>query len=181
MSVPRTAAEWLGRALRSAGWWLAPLLAYGLFAVIATHPLWLRFASAVPSDIGDPLLNTWILAWDVRSLTIHPLNLFDANIFFPLPGTLAYSEHLLGNALAALPVLLLTGEPVVAYNATFLLSFIVGGWGTYLLVRRYTYCGWAAFLAGLAFAYAPYRLTSFSHVQLRTLQWLPISLLCLES
>ena len=164
MSVLRNATGWLGRALRSAGWWLVPLLAYGLIAVIATHPLWLHLTSAVPSDIGDPLLNTWILAWDVHALTVHPLNLFEANIFFPLLNTLAYSEHLLGSALITLPVLLLTGEPVVAYNATFLLSFILGGWGTYLLVRRYTYCGWAAFLAGLAFAYAPYRLTSFSHL-----------------
>ena len=180
MSAPRSATKRFGRALRGVGWWSVPLLAYGLIAVSATHPLWLHLASAVPSDIGDPLLNTWILAWDVRALTIHPLNLFEANIFFPLPGTLAYSEHLLGNALVALPLLLFTGEPVVAYNLSFLLSFILGGWGTYLLARRYTHNGWAAFLAGLAFSYAPYRLTSFSHLQLLTLQWLPFSLLCLE-
>jgi len=157
-----------------------PLAAYAAIAIIATYPLGLYLASAVPSDIGDPLLNTWILSWDIHALLTNPVHLFQANLFFPLPNTLAYSEHLIGTALMGVPILLLTGEPVIAYNFGFLLSFVLGGWGTYLLVRRYTHHSSAAFLAGLAFAYAPYRLTAFSHLQLLTLQWLPLSLLCLE-
>jgi len=159
---------------------IAVLFLYMLIAIAATHPLWLHLASAVPSDIGDPLLNTWILAWDTHALTTAPLSLFQANIFYPLPNTLAFSEHLLGIALTMLPLLLVTGEPVVAYNLAFIFSFALSGWGTYLLVRHYTRHGAAAFLAGLAFAYAPYRFTAFSHLQLLTFQWLPFALLCLE-
>jgi hypothetical protein len=163
----------------SLGLWV--LLAYGVLACIATHPLWQRLASAVPSDIGDPLLNTWIVSWDAHALLTRPLHLFDANIFFPLPGVLAYSEHLLGTSIISLPVLLLSNQPVIAYNLAFWLSYALGGWGAYLLVRHYTRHSWAAFLAGLAFAYAPYRLTAFSHLQLLTLQWLPFALICLEA
>ena len=123
-------------------------------ALVSTHPLWRHLTTAVPSDIGDPLLNAWILAWDGHALLTDPAHLFDANIFFPLKDTLAYSEHLLGTALPMLPILLISGEPVLAYNVAFLTSFMLSGFGLYLLVLRYTGNRLAAFLAGLAFALA---------------------------
>lgn len=153
---------------------------YCLLAVIVTHPLWLNLDAAVPSDIGDPLLNAWTLAWDAHALISDPMRLFDANIFFPLPNTLAYSEHMLATALLALPLQGVTGEPLVAYNASLLMSFSLGGLGMYLLCLRWTRCRSAAFLAGMAFAFAPYRLAAISHLQLLTLQWLPFSLLAFD-
>jgi hypothetical protein len=154
---------------------------YGLLALISTHPLWRHLTTAVPSDIGDPLLNTWILAWDGHALLTDPDHLFDANIFFPLKDTLAYSEHLLGTALPMLPILLISGEPVLAYNVAFLTSFALSGFGLYLLALRYTENRLAAFLAGLAFAFAPYRLSLMGHLSLLTIQWLPLALLYLDT
>mgnify|MGYP001817269525 CR=1 FL=1 len=156
------------------------LLLYALLAVVVTQPLWLHLADAVPSDIGDPLLNTWILAWDSHALLTDPLHLFDANIFYPLPKTLAYSEHLFSTAILALPLIAFTGEPVLAYNLSLLLSFPLAGLGMYLLVLRWTQRRGAAFLAGLVFAFAPYRLAAIAHLQLLTVQWLPFSLLALD-
>jgi hypothetical protein len=152
---------------------------YGLLALISTHPLWRHLATAVPSDIGDPLLNTWILAWDGHALLTDPAHLFDANIFFPLKDTLAYSEHLLSTALPMLPILLISGEPVLAYNVAFLTSFMLSGFGLYLLALRYSGNRLAAFLAGLAFAFGPYRLSLIAHLSLLTVQWLPLALLYL--
>ena len=154
---------------------------YGLLALISTYPLWRHLSAAVPGDIGDPLLNTWILAWDGHALLTDPAHLFDANIFFPLKDTLAYSEHLLGTALPMLPILLISGEPVLAYNVAFLTSFVLSGFGLYLLVLRYTGNRLAAFLAGLAFAFAPYRLSLIGHLSLLTVQWLPLALLYLDA
>jgi hypothetical protein len=156
------------------------LFFYLCLAIVTTHPLWLHLADAVPGDIGDPLLNTWILAWDTHALLTDPLHLFDANIFYPLPHTLAYSEHLLATAALGLPLGLVSGEPVVAYNLNLLLSFPLAGLGMYLLVLRWTSRRQAAFLAGLAFAFAPYRLASIAHLQLLSIQWLPFSLLALD-
>jgi hypothetical protein len=153
---------------------------YGLLALVSTRPLWGHLTTAVPSDIGDPLLNTWILAWDGHALLTDPAHLFDANIFFPLKDTLAYSEHLLGTALPMLPILLISGEPILAYNVAFLTSFILSGFGLYLLALRYTGNRLAAFLAGLAFAFAPYRLSLIGHLSLLTVQWLPLTLLYLD-
>ncbi len=156
------------------------LFFYLCLAVATTHPLWLHLADAVPGDIGDPLLNTWILAWDTHALLTDPLHLFDANIFYPLPHTLAYSEHLLSTAALGLPLGLVSGEPVVAYNLSLLLSFPLAGLGMYLLVLHWTGRRQAAFLAGLAFAFTPYRLAAIAHLQLMTVQWLPFSLLALD-
>ena len=155
-------------------------LVYALLALAITHPLWLHLAEALPSDIGDPLLNTWIQAWDGHAFLTAPLHLFEANIYYPLPNTLAYSEHLASTALLAVPFQALSGEPVVAYNLSLLLSFPLAGLGMYLLLYRWTRRPGAAFVAGLAFAFAPYRLAAISHVQLLTVQWLPFSLLALD-
>jgi len=156
------------------------LLFYSLLTLILTHPLSLNLNRAVPSDIGDPLLNTWILAWDTHALLTAPLNLFDANIFHPLPNTLAYSEHLFSTALLALPLQLISAEPVVAYNLSLLATFPLAAFGTYLLLLRWTGCRNAAFVGGLIFGFTPYRLAAIAHLQLLTFQWLPFALLFLD-
>ena len=149
------------------------LAAYVLLILIATHPLWQHLADSVPGDIGDPLLNTYIIAWDTHALVNEPLYLFNANIFYPLPNTLAYSENLIGDALLALPIALISTQPVVAYNFTFGLSFGLASFGMYLFVLRLTRQRATAFVAGVAFGFAPYRVASLAHIQLLTVEWLP--------
>ncbi len=156
------------------------LAIYVLLSLVLTYPLLFNLTTAVPNDIGDPLLNTWILAWVDHALLTDPLNLFNANIFYPLPNTLAYSEHLFSTALIALPIQLLTGEPIVAYNLSLLLTFPLAAFGMYLLLLRWTRHRGAAFIAGLIFAFAPYRFAAIAHLQLLTFQWLPYTLLFLD-
>jgi hypothetical protein len=45
----------------------------------------------IPGDFGDPL-NSWIVAWGASHLG-H--GWWNANIYFPHPLALGYSEHLL--------------------------------------------------------------------------------------
>ncbi len=125
----------------------------------------------------------WILSWDVdqmRRIAAGDLgriaSFFDANIFYPLPLTLAYSEHLLAQAIQIAPLYLLTANPVLCYNLLFLSTFALSGLGMYLLVRELTGSTWAAFAAGLLFAFAPYRLTQASHLQVLSSQWMPFVL-----
>ena len=156
------------------------LLFYSLLTLILTHPLLFNLSTTVPNDIGDPLLNTWILAWDTHALLTDPLNLFQANIFYPLPNTLAYSEHLLSSALLATPFQLISSEPIVAYNLSLLLTFPLAAFGMYLLALHWTHHRGAAFAAGFIFAFAPYRFAAIAHLQLLTFQWLPYALLFLD-
>ena len=61
-------------------------------------PQALRMRDGV-ADVGDPLLNAWALAWVAHELPTVPTHVFDANIFHPERGTLAYSETLLAPAI----------------------------------------------------------------------------------
>src|SRR5919109_5281469 len=95
------------------------ILACALFTTVTvakTYPLIRYFGTQLPGGIGDPLLVTWILAWGSHALTTDPLNLFNANIFYPVQNTLALSEHMVGVVPLFAPVYLLTGNPIFAYN-----------------------------------------------------------------
>jgi hypothetical protein len=158
---------------------LAVLLLFVLLAVVFTWPLALHLGSAV-EDTQDALLNVWIMAWDGHALFSAPGHLFDANIFYPYPRTLAYSELLLSNALLSWPITLLTGNPVLGYNLVLLLTFVLSGFGVYLLVRRWTGSGWGGVAAGIVFAFNAYKLANLAQIQLLSLHWLPFALLFLD-
>jgi hypothetical protein len=98
---------------------------------------------------SDTQLNLWILAWDAHALRHAPSQLFNANIFYPEPGTLAYSETLLGYLPIFGPILWLRGSPALAYNAIILFSFAAAGFAMYLLARHLTGREWPAIVAGI--------------------------------
>jgi hypothetical protein len=97
-----------------------------------TYPLILHVSTHIPANLGDPLLIVWILMWDFHALTTKPWSLFYANIFYPVQNTLAFSEHLLGVQPLFGPVYALTGNPVMAYNVVFFLSFVLSGIAMFL-------------------------------------------------
>jgi hypothetical protein len=152
---------------------LAALGCFTLAAVVLLYRLVLNLDRFAP-DPGDPLLNSWIMAWDVHALAGGLRHFFDANIFFPYPLTLAYSETLLGDLPLAGPIIALTGNPLLACNAVVLASFIAGGWCMYFAVSRLTGSGWAGLIAGAVYAFGLPRFAALSHVQLLTTQWLPL-------
>ena len=155
------------------------LALFALLTLLATHPLWQRLSDSLPGDVGDPVLNASILAWDAHLLVTDPAHLFDSGFYYPLPNALAYTENLTGSAFLALPIILISGQPAFAYNFVFLLSFILSGYGMYLLLVYLTRKRAAGLIAGIAFAFAPYHLASLAHIQLLTVQWLPLMVLTL--
>ena len=157
---------------------VAALLLFVVLSLVLTYPLGLHMADAV-EDRQDALLNVWITAWDGHQLLSDPLRLFDANIFYPYPHTLAYSELLLGNGLLALPITAATGNPVLGYNVALLLSFVLSGLGPYLLVSRLTRSPGAGLVAGTILSFSAYRMTNLAQAQLLTTQWMPFALLAL--
>jgi hypothetical protein len=157
--------------------------AYLALAIVATWPLASGLGRDVPSDLGDPVFVMWVLAWDCQQLMAilrgewsHLATFFDANIFHPLPLTLAYSEHFIAQAVQILPVWALTGNPILCYNLLYLSTFVLSGLGTYLFVRELTGNPRAAFVAGVLFAFAPYRFPQSSHLQVLSSQWMPFAL-----
>jgi hypothetical protein len=156
------------------------LAAYVAITIAATWPLARGLGRDVAWDLGDSILNMWILAWDceqIRAILGGDVSkistFFDANIFHPASLTLAYSEHLIPQAIQIFPVYLVSSNPILCYNLIFLSTFVLSGLGMYLLVRELTGNGLAGFVAGLLFAFAPYRLPQASHVQVLSSQWMP--------
>ena len=156
-------------------------------AVAFTWPLAASLASRLgaPEGPGDPYLNLWILGWDLQTLTTRPTALFDgtifnANIFHPAAATLAYSDHLLPQAIALLPLYLVTRDAVVCYNVLLLASFVASSLAMHALVRKLGASRAAAVIAGLAWAFWPYRISHLIHLQLQALYFLPLILLVLH-
>jgi hypothetical protein len=160
---------------------IAGALAFFLaLAVVKTWPLARVIASHIASSPGDPLLNTWILAWVIHALGTAPTRLFQANIFYPADNALAFSEHLLGVQPLFAPVYLATGNPLAGYNAAFLLSFALSALAAFALAYHFTRAFWPSLAAGALFGFAPYRFGQLNHIQLLVSFWAPLALLCLD-
>ena len=159
---------------RRAGSLPAVAAAYLVLTLALTWPLARGLAHDIPGDFGDPLFSMWVLAWDATHLGRL---WWDANIFAPHPLALAYSEHLLPQALQIWPVYAATGNPILCYNVLFLSTFVLAGVGMYAFARELTGDGRAALVAGLAFAFAPYRIASMPHLQVLSAAWMPLVLL----
>ncbi len=144
------------------------------------------FGAADPG--GDPSLNLWILGWDLKTISTHPtwlLNgrVFNANMFFPAPHTLAYSDHLLLQALVLWPLYWVTHDLVLCYNVLLIASLVASALAMHLLARTIigsTGSEGAAYAAGLIFGFAPYHFTHLTHIQLQALYFLPLCFLFLH-
>jgi len=129
---------------------------------------------------GDSRLNAWAVAW-VDHAILDRAPIFDANIFFPAPNALAYSEHLLGISLFGLPVYALTRNAALTYNLLWLLSYLACALSGYALACRITGDRFASWVGGLMYAFCFYRmLHGHAHLQLLWTCWIPLSLLGLE-
>lgn len=148
-----------------------------------TWPLVTGMSTEIATDLGDPVFVCWVMLWtggqilrflqgDWGALADY----WNGNIFYPESLTVAYAEHLTPLTLQALPIYVSTGNIVLAYNVVFLSTFVLSGLGMFLLVREWTGRPWAAVFAGMAFAFAPYRMDQLSHVQVISSQWMPFAL-----
>jgi len=150
------------------------LIVYIAFTLALTWPLARGLTRDVPSDFGDPLFTMWVMSWDATHLG---RGWWNANIFHPHPLALAYSEHFLPQALQALPIYVATKNPILAYNLVFLSTFVLSGLGMFLFARELTASSEGAIVAGLAYAFAPYRMASLPHLHVLSSAWLPFALL----
>ena len=152
---------------------------YFLLTIALTWPLALHPGSRVANDLGDSLLNMFLFDWNARVLPLTA-RWWSLPQFYPIPGATAFSEHLLGLAPITTPVLWLTHNPLLAYNAAFFLSFPLCALAAHLLCYELSRRHDAAFVAGLAYGFSPYRMSQFSHVQVLSAYWIPLALLGLH-
>jgi len=159
--------------------WLLAASAYTTLAVLLTWPLLIRLPSVLPHDLGDPVLNTWILWWNAHAVPLTA-EWWNAPIFWPTQGSLALSEHLLGISVLASPLQWMGVTPVSAYNVVFLLSFPLSAIAAHALGYTLTGRHDAAVVAGLAFGFNPYRIAQAPHLQMLTVFGMPAALFALH-
>jgi hypothetical protein len=159
---------------------VASLGGHTALVLLMSWPLALDLAGSGVMDRPDGRLNAWILAWDVHALATAPSRLFQAPIFHPLPDALAFSENLLVPAVLAAPALA-AGGPVLGYNCVLLLSLVLSGLGTQLLVRRVSGDSLAAFVGGAIFAVGAHRWIRLAHLHAQVTLFLPFALLAFDA
>jgi hypothetical protein len=154
-------------------------LAYTVVAALFVRNLLPHAGSYLYSDLGDPLLNASIMAWNAAHLPLSA-DWWNFPSFAPLTGVTAFTEHMLLTYPVATPVIWLTGNPVLAYNIVMLIAMPLNGLAAFALGRELTGSAAAAFIAGLAYAFAPYQAGHLSHLQQMTSFGMPFALLWLH-
>lgn len=143
---------------------LAGCCALAVVLALAMHwPLPLHLGRDIAQDLGDPLVQAWQVAWDGHALVHQPLRLFQANQFWPLHDSLAFSDALVGYAPAGL---IGTGvrAAVARYDLLFLFAYALCFAGAWLLARELGAGRAGAAVAGAALAFAPWRLEQEGHL-----------------
>jgi hypothetical protein len=148
----------------------------GVLLAVAMHwPLALHLERDIPKDLGDPLFEAWQLAWGGHALLHQPLDYFQANTFYPEKNTLAFGDALVGYS----PVAALGDGPggaVAVHNVLFHFAYALAFAGAYLLARELGVGRAGAAVAGVAFAYAPWRLEHNSRLNILSSGGIPLAL-----
>jgi hypothetical protein len=127
-------------------------------------------------DHFDPPFSIWRLEWVAHQILYDPVRLFDANIFHPAPLTLAFSDAMLLPALLVAPVLWFGASGPIVYNVVLLSAFALSGIAMFVLVNRLTGQAGAALVAGVIFAFSPFRFEHYHHLELQFVLWIPLTL-----
>ncbi len=117
--------------------------------------------------------------WDFTQTFRNLFRLFHANIFHPAQYALAFSENLYGAAVFGFPLYAAGLSTLAAYNVLFLLGMALSGMGAWALARWVTGHDGAALLAGLIYAFNPWRLAQIPHIQFQWGAFLPLFVLFL--
>ena len=155
------------------------VLGFVAATVILTYPQ----AVTLTTHVGphyDALFSIWRLAWIAHQLPHQPLELFNANIFYPEHLTLAYSDALLFQGLIAAPFLWVGLNPVLVHNVMVLATFVASGAAMFWLVRDLTRSASAGVIAGMIFSFQPYRFGHYTQLELLSGWWIPIAFCIFE-
>jgi len=167
------------------GSWVTQLFVMLLFVAMTlgmTYPLVLNLRTKVPGPPWDSFVWLYDLWWFRHSIIdLGEWPVLNSTIFYPIGYDLRLSETILAAKLLVAPLLFWTDE-ILSYNVFLLLSFVLTGFFTYLLVAYLTSNRYAAVVSGIIFAFCPYRMHCMAAGWLPLLgtQWIPLSFLFFE-
>jgi hypothetical protein len=121
----------------------------------------------------DVYFNMWRLRWVAHALAEDRAHLFEANIFHPEPRTLTLSDAMIVEGITGAPLLWAGLPPVLVHNLLLFGAIVASAAGIFVLARSLTGSPAAGIIAGIIFAFAPYRVDHYMHMELQWTVWIP--------
>jgi len=150
---------------------LAALSLYTILTIIFTYPI--AFSSDLVPGGGDAFFYLWDIWWFKHALMSLTSPYWTPYLFYPSGLNLAFSTISPSNGFLSVPLQFVFGI-VQTYNILWLLSFILAGFGTFLLVNYLTKSAMAGFIAGIIYMFSPYHFAhALGHLSLLSIQWIP--------
>ncbi len=170
---------------------LLVLSAYFFLTILMTWPTAAYLTTGIPGDGFDGWQNYWNLWWVKQALLVQGTTPYFTNVIYPPTGaSLLFHTLNIFNSLWTFPLQLNFGL-TVAYNSVVFGSFVLAGFGAYLLAL-YTLTKLfpghnsqpslhlAAFVGGLVFTMSPFHMAHLlGHMQVFSMIWPPFYVLWL--
>jgi len=157
---------------------LYALLLYVAFSLLYLYPIPFRPGQII-SIAPDMFQNIWNFWWVKKSLLELGVSPYATDyIFYPSGTSLAFQSFSPFNSLLAIPLQSIW-DRVVAYNLLYIFTFAAAGLGGYLLAHHFVKDRLAAFVAGFIFAFSPYHFSRVMHINIASIEWIPLYILFL--
>jgi hypothetical protein len=146
-----------------------------LFAALTAVLTWpqVAYLATHARDHHDVYFNMWRLAWMAHALANPRVGLFDGNIFYPEPRTLTYSDAMVVEGLFGAPLFAVGMPPVLVHNLLLLGAIVASASGIFVLARHLTGSAGAGVVAGVIFAFVPFRFEHYMHMEMQWTMWIP--------
>jgi hypothetical protein len=154
---------------------LLALLYFGAMTCVMTYPLIFHLNGLIGGAGGDGTYYVWLVRWYQKALfELHISPFYTPFLNYPQGWYLITIDITPAMVMLALPASLLFG-PVVGYNVSMLLGFVLAGWGMSLWIRHLTHNSLAGLVGGTIYAFLPYHVAHLAvgHLNVAGIQWFP--------
>ncbi|MGI0141458.1 MAG: hypothetical protein ACREBF_02290 [Candidatus Micrarchaeales archaeon] len=158
--------------------YLPILLIYLAISLVVFWPIVTNIAHTTVNGAGDLYQNLWNMWWvGYATLTLHTSIYFTPLLYYPVGASLVTQTLSPISAFISLPFQAV--NLVFSYNIIFFISFMLCGLFMYLLADYLVKNKYAAFIAGLIFAFSPMHLAQAfaGHINWTNIEFLPLFIL----
>jgi hypothetical protein len=161
-----------------------PALLFVLASVVMVGPhVWPPTRlSDFPYDFTDGYVFMWNFWWTKKALTDLVSPFHTDYLFYPMGTDLSFHSNPLTFSLISIPFQAAIPGPeglAVAFNTIVFASFVLSGVGAYRLALHVTGSKAGAFLAGLIFAFMPFRFLNIPRLHVLATELIPFYVLAL--
>lgn len=156
------------------------LASYTLITSVFTYPLLEDFPGVVAGS-GTAWQNLWNIWWVKKALLeLRATPYFTEYLFYPAGVSLAFNTLTLLNCFLGLPLLCFFSL-TEAYNILVFLSFVLAGYGMFMLADYFLGDKRIAFVCGIIYSFSPYHVHEIysGHLHTASIQWIPFFILYL--